>query len=345
MNVYKNFPVKTVILWSWPTILGVLIYSLLIMFLYQHDYVTVELPLMPISLLGTAVAFYVGFKNNSSYDRLWEARKVWGAVVNSSRAWGMYVCGFVTNQFRAEGLGEKELHDIKQRLIYRHIAWLYTLRSQLLVPTEWEHISQKGRIGREAKRFRKQYGIGMVTEETNQIKSQNFLSPEEYKELQSAKNKATQLVNNQSQDLTELRHEYIIEDFRHMEMMEMLYDFYNEQGKLERIKKFPLPRQYANMSNYFVMIFVFLLPFSLIPTLYNIGSPHAGFIAVFLNMLISWVYIMMESVGDYSENPFEGMANDIPMLSISRAIEIDLRQMLGETELPPPIESKNGILM
>ena len=61
--------------------------------------------------------------------------------------------------------------------------------------------------------------------------------------------------------------------------------------------------------------------------------------------LIAWVYLVMELVGDYSENPFQGMANDIPMLSLCRVIEIDLREMLGETDLPPNIEAKNGVLM
>ncbi|MCB0625555.1 MAG: hypothetical protein KDC43_16970, partial [Saprospiraceae bacterium] len=68
-------------------------------------------------------------------------------------------------------------------------------------------------------------------------------------------------------------------------------------------------------------------------------------LAIPTTALIGWVYVMMEIVGDYSENPFQGMANDIPMLSLCRTIEIDLREMLGETELPPAIESKNGILM
>ena len=55
--------------------------------------------------------------------------------------------------------------------------------------------------------------------------------------------------------------------------------------------------------------------------------------------------LMMELIGDYSENPFEGLGNDIPMLSICRVIEIDLKQMLGETDIPPAIEAKNGVLM
>jgi len=61
--------------------------------------------------------------------------------------------------------------------------------------------------------------------------------------------------------------------------------------------------------------------------------------------LIGWVYLMMEVIGDYSESPFQGMANDIPMLSLCRTIEIDLREMLGEKDLPAAIEAKKGILM
>lgn len=60
---------------------------------------------------------------------------------------------------------------------------------------------------------------------------------------------------------------------------------------------------------------------------------------------MGWVYLMMELVGDYSENPFEGLGNDIPMLSLCRTIEIDLREMLGESNLTQPIEAKNGLLM
>lgn len=55
-------------------------------------------------------------------------------------------------------------------------------------------------------------------------------------------------------------------------------------------------------------------------------------------------YVVMEMIGDYSENPFEGLHNDIPMLAICRIIEIDLLQTIGETDIPKPIQPKNDIL-
>lgn len=74
-------------------------------------------------------------------------------------------------------------------------------------------------------------------------------------------------------------------------------------------------------------------------------SDYGIWLSIPFTVLVAWVYLVMELVGDYSENPFEGMDNDIPMLSLCRIIEIDLREMLGETDLPPAIEAKNGVLM
>ena len=98
------------------------------------------------------------------------------------------------------------------------------------------------------------------------------------------------------------------------------------------------------MSFVFVAIFIFLLPFSMIPELMKLGE--AGhWLAIPITVVVGWVYVMMEVVGDYSENPFQGMANDIPMLSLCRVIEIDLREILGETDLPPGIQAKKRVLM
>lgn len=344
MIITKSIPVNRVIRWSGHHVVWLLGGAAIFAVLYQQGILTIHLPWLPISVIGTAVAFYVGFKNNSAYDRMWEARKIWGAIVNSSRAWGTYVDGFVTNEFVGTKHSDEEIHRIKQRLIYRHIGWLYALRSQLLVATPWEHISQGGHTSRYARFYQESYGIGLVDEEVTRTELKHFLPPEEHDRLINHVNTATQIINEQSRELTQLKAAGLIDDFRHMEMMQTLYHFYEHQGKCERIKKFPLPRQYANMSRYFVGIFVFLLPFSMIPELLKLGD-WGFWLAIPVTALIGWVYVMMEVIGDYSENPFQGMANDIPMLSLCRVIEIDLREMLGETDLPPAIQAKHGVLM
>lgn len=344
MQTAKTISFFKIIKWTGFHILWLLIFSGGVAALYYFKIIEVSMPWLPISVIGTAVAFYVGFKNNQSYDRMWEARKIWGGIVNDSRTWGMYVDGFVTNLFSNAEMSKKQIHRIKKRLIYRHIAWLYAHRSQLLVPTPWEHVSQGGPVARKARYYQKKFGIGLVDDEYTRTELKNFLPEEEHDRLVANVNTATQIINEQSRDLRELREQGLIEDFRHMEMADVLRNFYTLQGKNERIKKFPLPRQYANMSRIFVWIFIFLLPFSMIPELMKLGE--TGFwLSVPITTLIGWVYVMMELVGDYSENPFQGMANDIPMLSLCRVIEIDLREMLGEKDLPPGVKIKNNILM
>ena len=343
MIVSKRIDFKTLAEWAWVQVLLLILISSGIAALYYYNIISFKIPWVAISVIGTAVAFYVGFKNNQSYDRMWEARKIWGGIINQSRIWGMQVDGYITDTFN-DSVSEETLKSIKQRLVYRHIAWLYQHRQQLLVSTSWEHVNQSGMMAKVAEGYQKNFGIGLVEEEVNKIKLENFVSQEEASRLSQAKNKATQLINEQSRELSQLRKQEVIEDFRHIELMETLGQFYELQGKNERIKKFPFPRQYATTSVYFTYIFLFLLPFSLIPEMMELGM--TGFwLSIPITTLISWIYLMMEGTGDFSENPFQGMANDIPMLSLSRVIEIDLRQMLGETELPAPIEAKRNILM
>jgi len=322
--ITKGISVAKIIQWTGHHILWLMIFMGGIAALYYFKIITIALPWLPISVIGTAVAFYVGFKNNQSYDRMWEARKIWGGIVNDSRTWGMMVDGYISNLFAKNENTEQEIYNIKKRLIYRHVAWLYAHRSQLLVSTPWEHASQRGSVGRVAKYYQKNFGVGLVDDEVTRTELKLFLPPDEHDRLINYVNTATQIINEQSRDLRELRSLGLIDDFRHMEMGNVLKSFYTLQGKNERIKKFPLPRQYANMSRYFVGIFIILFPFSMIPELMGL-SHHGAWIAVPIAALVGWIYIIM--------------------LSLCRVIEIDLREMLKETELPPSVKAKNGVLM
>ncbi|MEZ4930108.1 MAG: bestrophin family ion channel [Chitinophagales bacterium] len=344
MLINKRIPLKIIFQWSAIHVLWLISLMAFMTALYHFSYIRFSIPWIPVSVIGTAVAFYVGFKNNQSYDRMWEARKIWGGIVNDSRTWGMMVNGYVNNQFNENQRSKEELQNIKKTLIYRHIAWLYAHRNQLLIPTPWEHVSQTGHEKRTAELYQRKFGVGLIDDEITEKELHQFLCDEEFKRLINYKNTATQIINEQSKHLEKLRTENVIDDFRLVQMMDILRTFYELQGKNERIKKFPLPRQYANMSRWFTGIFVTLLPFTMIPELLKLGN-WGIWVAAPITALVGWVYVMMEIVGDYSENPFQGMANDIPMLSLCRTIEIDLREMLYETNLPPAIQSKNGILM
>ncbi|PXW91243.1 putative membrane protein [Nitrosomonas sp. Nm84] len=344
MFVRRNISLPNLFDWSWLHLVWLLMLSSAIALMYYFKIVTFQLPWLPVSIIGTAVAIFIGFKNSNAYARMWEARKIWGAIVNSSRTWGMYVDGYISNQFTQNKQSDETIHQIKKRLIYRHIAWLYTLRSQLLIVTPWELAGQKGHTGSRAKYYQKKYGLGLIEEEVARIELGKFLPADEHDRLIANANTATQIINEQSRDLSRLREQGLINDFGQMELMKVLSHCYEHQGKSERIKKFPLPRQYANINRYFIGLFIFLFPFSMIPSLLQIDD-WGIFIAISITTVVGWVYVMMELVGDYSENPFQGMGFDIPMLSLCRTIEIDLLEMLGEKKLPPSVGAKNGILM
>ena len=345
MYIKKNFGIKSILVFSGGHVLWLTLWVTLVVVVVKFTgWEWLSIPWLPLSLIGTAVAFYVGFKNNSAYDRLWEARKIWGGIVNSSRSWGSTVKGYVSNQFTEVDEADTVLKEVKQRLIYRHIAWLYTLRSQLLISTPWEHISQGKLMERHIKKQIKKFGVGLYNDEITEKELRALLPENELERLINCKNTATQIIDQQSQDLKDLRSANLIDDFRHMELQKILNDFYTFQGQCERIKKFPLPRQYGSMSFVFIAIFIFLLPFGMVSEFDKFGE-FGIWLSIPFTILVAWVFLMMELVGDYSENPFEGLGNDIPMLSLCRTIEIDLREMLGETDLPPAIEAKNGILM
>src|SRR5688500_16721745 len=136
MYVGKNLRFSIVFKFSWKSILFFTVYSSFILCaLYRLVPTFQGLPFAIVSVTGIAVAFYVGFKNNSSYERLWEARKIWGSYVNSSRIFAMYVIDFI---HASDEITEKELEEIKTRIVKRHIAYMTAFKVQLRKHTVWK---------------------------------------------------------------------------------------------------------------------------------------------------------------------------------------------------------------
>ena len=132
----------------------------------------------------------------------------------------------------------------------------------------------------------------------------------------------------------------------------MLREFSSHQGKSERIKNFPYPRQYATINVLFVKLFCLLLPFALLAEFNSLNEHVSGILKGYMvwfvipfSVLISWVYTSLEQVGESTENPFEGSPNDIPISQMSRLVEIDIREMLGEMDLPPLLRPENNIIL
>lgn len=296
------------------------------------------IPWLPIALLGTAVAFIVGFKNNASYDRLWEARRIWGAIVNASRSWGLMARDYVSDQHARMACSPEQLDSARRELYQRHFAWLTALRYQLREVRTWEGVSKQYNAEYKKRWFRvdeHERPLGPVLA--------SYLSPEEHDQVMRTNNKAAQILALQSRHLVQLLRAGWIEDFRHMELERVLSELLTQQGASERIKNFPYPRQFATMNLWFVNIFVLLVPLGMLQEFEKLGGPLI-WLSIPFSALAGWVFTTMEKIGEGTENPFEGSANDVPITSMSRGIEIDLRQMLGDAAVPAAIVAEHNIL-
>ena len=337
MFTTKRVPLRILFAFSWRSVLFFTLYATLICTLYAgFGWTGLALPFVPIATIGTAVAFYVGFKNNSSYDRLWEARRVWGSITNASRSWAIMVLDYISNRDAGDPLPDAGLRQVHKDLIYRHLAYITALRVQLRQKTVWEipHDRAHAIIERIA-----QFRRCSLDKEVGR-----FLPAAEIEALIKHANPATVLLRQQSAQLRQLRDGGHLSDFYHVDLERILVEFYNQQGACERIKSFPFPRQYAFFSYVFTWVFIAVLPFGVLGQMADVGPQHVWLTIPFY-VVISWIFYTMEAVGDASENPFENSINDVPMTAICRNIEIDLRDLLGESELPQRTQAVNDILM
>jgi len=336
MNIGNYYKLQHFIPWTRRNIYKLLIIAIIPTVLFKvFDIKWIAIPWAVVALVGVGAAFITGFRNTQTYNRLWEARQIWGAIINDSRTWGIMIKDFITEK---ETTDSTKLHIIHQRIIYRHFAWLTALRYQLRTPKSWENQSKP-----YFEEYLKYYKVPeWETDIADDLKP--FLSTEELNFVLDKKNRATHLLALQSKDLKQLKKQGLIEGFPYVNLENQLKDFYTHQGKCERIKNFPYPRQFSSISIYFIWLLAFLVPFGLLEPLSKLGV-YSIWLTIPFSVIIGWVFTSLEQVGESTENPFEGGANDIPMAQISRAIEIDLREMLDEIDLPPAIEAENNILM
>lgn len=262
----------------------------------------IAIPFLPMLTLGTAMSIILGFRNNSAYDRWWEARIIWGGLVNQSRIWAAQVTTFL-----APADGETaEAAALQSELVHRHLAFLYALRTQLRGLSDFGDVAA-------------------------------FLPEAEAAALGTWRNPATQInARNAARARAALDRGWL-DPFRHVAMLETVGQFYELQGKCERIKHTPLLRQYSFFTTVLVWIFILLLPIGFVREL--------GWWTIPMSVLIGWIFVALEQVGRYTEDPFDNFVHDVPMTALCRTIEIDLRQMLGETDLPLPIEPVRNVLM
>jgi putative membrane protein len=258
----------------------------------------VQIPAALPTLLGTAVAFFIGFNNNQAYGRWWEARIIWGAIVNDSRSWArmlLYNC-------RPGELSIEELVAVQHRMIYRHIGFLYVLKHALRGTTGNQH--------------------------------EKYLTDEELKSIEGHSNKANAILNYQSYDLEYLSSHKVVDGFRFQELNQLLVKLTDSMGRSERIKNTIFPQMYIYFTRLFIWVFVVL------NTL--VMSDATGAWSILLGWVIGFVFHTTHISGMSLINPFEPIPSAIPLDQITRTIEINLLQTLGEVLVPEPVEAIDG---
>ena len=349
MYVQRRFSFKSVLKWTKRELFFFTIISTIITALYELlDIKWLQVPLAPVALIGTAVAFMVGFQNNAAYDRIWEARKIWGGIVNTSRS---LIITLRDSFYMHRAEATKDESEELKVITHRHIAWLTALRYAMRTKKAWEasYVSKS-----KKKVF--EYNIP-ESKTTLEEEMKPYLSEEEFTYVMSKDNKPNALISLQSMHLRRLTDQKKLWDFSLLQLQQMLQELTALQGKVERIKNFPYPRQYGSIGYHFVHIFMWLLPMAIIPAFAVMGAevakvnPFIGDYFVWLNIpftvIVIWVFNTMLRIGLAGENPFEGSPNDVPISNISRGITRDILQLIDEDaeNIPDQFENINDIQM
>ena len=207
---------------------------LVIIIVWVTAYVFLELtwlrvPWTPIALIGTAVAFLIGFQNNAAYDRIWEARKIWGGIVNSSRTLGMFLQDMITNEYAKKPVDENTLNKEIKTITYRHIAWMTALRYAMRQSKPWETFSQL--------KTNKEWLLQIPEQELSLEKAlAPYLSDNDFSDAMDKDNIQTAILYQQSHHLKKLKEQGIIWEFSFLQLESLMEELFALQGKSERIK-------------------------------------------------------------------------------------------------------------
>jgi putative membrane protein len=262
----------------------------------------VALPHIPLTLFGSAIGIIVAFRNQSSYARWWEARTLWGAVINNSRSWARQVTTVMMPLSDAEA---EELKVVQRRLVYHQIAYAHALRQHLRGLEPWELLKP-------------------------------LLSEQEQEELRDERN-VPLAIQQQMGSLLRYCQVRGWVDIAHWRALDgNLDDLVDAQGGTERIKNTPMPKQYDYFPQLFVQIYCVMLPLALVTNM--------GWYTPLGSTLVGFIFLALDKIGRDLEYPFDNTIYDVPMTSLTTTIEINLRQLLGETVLPVSEKPEHGVL-
>jgi putative membrane protein len=310
MIVKRNFnPIKVIQYVKTELIFSVAI-AVTVFVLHKQGVTAISFPFSIAAILGSALAIFIAFRNNSSYSRWWEARTLWGGIINSIRVLARLIITFTDSHSHQQNYDKEKSELFKKEMIYKVIAWVHALRLHLRKQDNWQELKP-------------------------------FLSEQEFDELQKSQNKPNFIHLISGKKIYEAMANGTLGGFDSFQMEGQLLALANYQGGCERIKNTPLLRQYDFFTRVFLYTFILLLPFSLIG---DFTKMNIDYLMIPVSIVISFVFAIIGKVGEVNEDPFENRITDVPLTAMCNTIERDLREMLGETDLPKKLEPENGFL-
>ena len=229
MLLKENIPVKYIFGKIKKEVAMVAVYAILIAIIYNNFHFTrISIPIAVPTILGTVISLLLAFKSNQAYDRWWEARTIWGAIVNDTRTLTRQLLTFVDTPY-----GEAEQKAFCERVAKRQIAWCYSLSRHL----------------------RKQDPL---------FDLERLISAEDMEHIKKYDNIPLGLLELQGADLRNAFKLGWINEFQQIQIDETLVRFSNEMGGCERIKNTIFPATYSVYIHFSVLLFILLLPFGLI---------------------------------------------------------------------------------
>ena len=291
MLLKKNIPIRYVYGKIKYEILFVAIYGIAIEIVYQNFHITnISIPMTVHTVLGTIISLLLAFRSNQAYDRWWEARIAWGAIVNDSRTLARQVLALMDDPY-----DEDSIQPFKNRMIQRQIAWCYAL----------------------GKGLRKDDPMPSI---------KKFVSEDEYEYVNGYDNKHIGLLQLHARDLKNALKQGWINPYQQVEIDNTLTRLCDSMGKCERIKNTVFPSTYSLYIHLALHFFLLLLPFGLVEIF--------GFLMVPVLVVITACFFLIEKMAIHLQDPFENKPTDTPVLTISRGIERDLKQMMNDEYVP-----------
>lgn len=322
--------------WEGAALIGWSLFATALLSVTQWNFLTIPTPVL--TIVGSALAIILAFKNQQCYARSNEAL-IFSGQLNSA---SIVLANKLTSTVGALDTAESgpRLHAI----FYGHFAWLTALRHFLRAQKSWENASERGNV----------WFLGSLPAPEHQVSLQDELKrylpdAEVRKVLAHRGDKEAFLLHRQYDAIRDIYEKKLISEYILIVLTAALDELVRLQGGLKRIKNYPYARNYYSIAVILVKVFVALVPFGLFPYAQDLGkSAGIGHLTVWLNVpfsvVVGWLFVTLEKVGENSSNPFEGGGNDVPISSIARRIEIEMRTMLGEQTDLKPIEARSDIL-